>query len=82
MRIAKTKRAGQIYCRICGHKFKKDEKYVRLDGTLRVRRSVMCISHFQVKSCYNCPDRLKCLTEDKQKLCILGGDIITKVEEV
>ena len=81
MRIATALRSKTSYCRICGHKFEKGEQFFKLEGTHRVMRSLMCISHFRTKSCYSCPDRLKCLTDNGKKICILGGDITTKAEE-
>jgi hypothetical protein len=70
MLIATTKRAGNAFCRICNHKFKKDEKYMKLDGTHRIMRSRMCMIHFAYEDCDGCADKLQCLTHDKLTKCI------------
>lgn len=82
MIIRDAKRSNTSWCRICGHPFKKGEKYFKLDGSHRVMRSLMCIDHFKTKTCDNCEDRIKCLTVSKMTMCIVGENKSTKVEEI
>ena len=80
--IRKNKRYGNSYCRICGKRFERGEKYIKLVGTYSIMRAKMCIEHFRVVKCKNCPDKLKCLTENNSVMCIYGKNKNTKVEEI
>jgi hypothetical protein len=81
MIIRKAKRSKTSFCRICGKVFERGEKYIALNGTFRVMRALMCIDHFNIKDCEGCVDRLKCLTQTKQTICINGSRGATKAEE-
>ena len=82
MILRRAKRSKTSYCRICGKIFNKGEMYVKLNGSYRVMRSIMCIDHFRLKDCTNCLDRSKCLTDTRKTVCVLGAEKITYVEEL
>lgn len=82
MILTKAKRSTTSFCRVCGKRFDKGEMYVKLHGSHRVLRSKMCMDHFKVRECNMCDKRLRCLTNEKKTLCIVGGMKDTFVEEV
>lgn len=82
MILARAKRKNSSYCRVCGKVFAKGEMYIKLHGTHRVMRSKMCMDHLRYKDCKICEHRLKCLTNTKKTVCVLGGEKVTYVEEL
>ena len=81
--IRKNKKYGNSYCKICGKRFKKGERYFKLAGTYETMRAKMCIEHFRTIKCdENCKDRLSCLTNNYFTACIFGKNKNIRVKEI
>lgn len=84
MIIRTAKRSKTSFCRVCGRIYLRGDKYVALSGSFRVMRANMCMEHFKVKNCDGCKnkERMKCVTDNKQCICIEGGIEDTVVREI
>jgi hypothetical protein len=79
MWIRAAKRSNISKCSICSYAYQKGEKYFfMMHGVTKTR---ICLEHCVTKDCTNCEDKLICLTNNKQTVCIKGKHQNTRVIE-